>query len=71
MSERSATRREKSVTRRELETSIRALVPSRDSLPSIEGGEKSTIASVGLGGVISGYVWGRLRGRQVRRRKQR
>jgi hypothetical protein len=60
---------EQSATRRELESSIRALVPSRDALSNHEGGEKSTLASVGLGAVITGYLWGRLRGRQVRKRK--
>ena len=59
-----------SATRRELEASIRALVPSRSALPSLEDGEKSTLASVGLGAVITGYLWGRLRGRQVRKRKR-
>jgi hypothetical protein len=62
---------EQSATRRELEASIRALVPSRDALPSLEAGEQSTLASVGVGAIITGYLWGRIRGRQVRKRKRR
>jgi hypothetical protein len=29
---------------------------------------KPTVAAVGLGGVVTGYLWGRLRGRRARKK---
>jgi hypothetical protein len=55
--------RTRSATRRELEEKIRALIPSR------LGGTTPTnpvVASAGLGGLVSGFVWGWLRGRRRR-----
>jgi len=58
--------RERSATRRELEEKVRALVPTR------LGGSPPTnpvVASAGLGGLVSGFVWGWLRGRRRRARR--
>jgi fructose-specific phosphotransferase system IIC component len=55
--------REQSATRRELESKIRALLPLR------VGGTKASnpvVASAGVGGLLSGFVWGWLRGRRKR-----
>lgn len=59
-----------SPTRRQLEESIRAILPSSNALASLDSAEKPTVASVGVGAILTGYLWGRLRGRQVRKRKR-
>ena len=60
--------REPSTTRRELEARIRSLVPDQlqvgDSLTS----SKPAIAALGVGGVMTGYVWGWIRGRRSRKK---
>jgi hypothetical protein len=60
--------REPSTTRRELEARIRSLVPDQlqvgDSLTS----SKPAIAALGVGGVMTGYVWGWFRGRRSRKK---
>lgn len=57
-----------SLARRDLETAIRSLVPSRDDLkvPSLSQGPATALA--GVGGLLTGYVWGWLRGRRSRKR---
>jgi hypothetical protein len=62
---------EQSATRRELEASIRALLPDDLSLRDPEASQSPTVAAVGVGGVMTGYVWGRLRSRKIRRRKKK
>jgi hypothetical protein len=62
---------EQSATRRELEASIRALLPDDLSLRDPEASQSPTVAAVGIGGVMTGYVWGRLRSRKIRRRKKK
>jgi hypothetical protein len=62
---------EQSATRRELEASIRALLPERGTLGGLDGSHKPTAAAVGLGGVATGYLWGRIKGRRVRKRRRR
>lgn len=61
--------REQSATRRELEASIRALLPSKEEIDDLTPSKSSTASIVGVGGIMSGYVWGRYRGRQVRKRR--
>ena len=60
--------REQSATRRELEEKLRALVPAHL-------GEAATsnpvVAGAGLGGLLSGFVWGWFRGRRRRRESSR
>ena len=62
---------EQSATRRELEASIRALLPDDLSLRNPEASQTPTVAAVGIGGIMTGYVWGRLRSRKFRRRKKK
>ena len=61
--------REQSETRRQLEASIRALLPSKEDIEDLTPTPNSTAAMASAGGVMTGYVWGRYRGRQVRKRK--
>jgi hypothetical protein len=61
--------REKSATRQELEASIRALLPSQAEIDDMTPSKNSTASIAGVGGIMSGYVWGRYRGRQVRKRR--
>ena len=61
---------ELSSTRRELEASLRSFLPKE-----IQGGgpltsSKPTVAAVGVGGVVTGYLWGRVRGRRLRKAKK-
>lgn len=60
---------EPSATRQELEASLRSLLPEQAQIGKSLTSSKPGVAAVGLGGVLTGYVWGRIRGR--RRRKQK
>ncbi len=62
--------KEPSATRRELENSLRSFLPKEVQDPSSLNTSKPTLASVGVGGLLGGYVWGRLRGRSVRKAKK-
>lgn len=55
-------------TRRELERSLRALVPERTSLGGSLTSSKSSVAAAGFGGLVTGYLWGWIRGRRARKR---
>jgi hypothetical protein len=60
---------EPSSTRRELEASLRSFLPKELQ----EGGPaatKPTVAAVGVGGVVTGYLWGRVRGRRLHKAKK-
>jgi hypothetical protein len=61
--------REQSATRQQLEASIRALLPSKEEIDEITPSTNTTASIAGVGGIMTGYVWGRYRGRQVRKRK--
>jgi len=61
--------REPSPTRRQLERSIRALLPSDEQISEMVPGKNTAVSTAGIGGVLTGYIWGRFRGRQVRKRK--
>ncbi len=61
--------REQSATRRQLEASIRALLPSKEEIDEMAPSKNSAASMAGVGGIMTGYVWGRYRGRQVRKRK--
>jgi hypothetical protein len=58
-------------TRQQLEAAIRAILPSTEDLSLDRLGEPMTVASVGLAGVLSGYAWGRIRGRRLHKHKKR
>ena len=62
---------EPSKTRRDLELSIRSLLPDELNVGHSLTSQTSTTAAVGLGGLFTGYVWGRLRGRRSRSRRAR
>lgn len=57
-------------TRRELEEKLRAFLPKEVQLGSSLTDSKPTVAAVGVGGIITGYAWGRLRGRRLRKAKK-
>jgi hypothetical protein len=61
--------REQSVTRQQLEASIRALLPSKEEIDELTPSKNSAASMAGVGGIMTGYVWGRYRGHQVRKRK--
>lgn len=58
----------KSPTRQQLEDSVRALLPRSSDIPERIRAAKSSTAGVGLGGLVTGYAWGWLRGRRSRRK---
>ena len=60
---------EPSATRRQLEASIRALLPDDLSLSHRDRNQPSDVAAAGVGGLLTGYLWGRWRGRRVRSKK--
>jgi len=55
-------------TRRELEASLRSFLPDQVQMGSSMTSSKPTVAVVGLGGVMTGYLWGRLRARRARKK---
>jgi hypothetical protein len=61
--------REQSETRRELEATLRSFLPESSKIGSSLTSSKSGVAALGLGGVMSGYVWGRVRARHLRKKK--
>jgi len=61
--------REQSATRQQLEASIRALLPSKEEIDEMAPSKNSAASMAGVGGIMTGYVWGRYRGHQVRKRK--
>ncbi|HEY5092586.1 MAG TPA: hypothetical protein VII60_04915 [Acidimicrobiales bacterium] len=66
-----STVRVQSETRRKLESSIRALLPSESELNELTPSKNTTVSAVGVGGIMTGYVWGRVRGRQIRKRHKK
>lgn len=62
---------ERSQTRRDLEASIRSLLPDQRELDNLTPTKRAAASVAGLGGAFTGYLWGRLRGRQVRKRKRK
>jgi hypothetical protein len=62
--------RERSATRQQLEASIRALLPSKEEIEEMTPSKNSATSVAGFGGIMTGYVWGRYRGRQVRKRRE-
>ncbi len=60
-----------SETRRELERSIRALIPDQLTAPTKMISQRPESARAGVGGLLTGYVWGWMRGRRARRTKKK
>lgn len=61
--------REHSATRQQLEASIRALLPSKEEIDELTPSKNSAASVAGVGGIMTGYVWGRYRGRRIRKRR--
>ncbi|HEY5265431.1 MAG TPA: hypothetical protein VIJ40_01325 [Acidimicrobiales bacterium] len=59
---------EPSRTRRELEASLRSILPEHTQMGTSMTSSKPTVAAVGLGGVMTGYFWGWIRGRRARKK---
>lgn len=59
---------QQSSTRRQLEASLRSFLPDQVQLGNSMTSSKPTVAAVGLGGVVTGYIWGRIRGRRLRKK---
>ncbi len=57
-----------SATRRELESRLRAMLPDPADIGSSLTSSKPTVATVGLVGVVTGYVWGWIRGRRAKKK---
>jgi hypothetical protein len=55
-------------TRQQLENSVRALLPCQSDIPARIRNAKSSTAGAGLGGLVTGYVWGWLRGHRSRKK---
>jgi hypothetical protein len=62
---------EQSETRRELEKHVRALVPKRAQVGNSIASSRPGVAALGVGSVMTGYVWGWVRGRRGRKRKKK
>jgi hypothetical protein len=62
---------EPSTTRRELEASLRSFLPKEVQIGGSLTDSKPTVAAVGVGGVLTGYLWGRVRGRRLRKSKSK
>lgn len=62
--------REQSATRQQLEASIRALLPSKEEIDELTPSKNSAASMAGVGGIMTGYAWGRYRGHQVRKRRK-
>lgn len=61
----------RSETRRELEASLRSFLPEQLQVGNSITSSKPVVAAVGVGGVMTGYVWGRIRGRRARKSKEK
>jgi len=59
---------EPSATRRELESRLRAILPEPPEIGRSFTSSKPTVATVGFFGVVTGYVWGWIRGRRSKKR---
>ncbi len=62
---------ERSATRRELESSLRSLLPSQADLQGLTIKQKPATAIAGIGGLLTGYAWGWIRGHRARTRRSR
>lgn len=61
---------DQSNTRQELEAHLRSLLPEPKNIASSITSSKPGVAAIGVGGVLTGYVWGRIRGRRRSRQKK-
>ena len=61
---------ERSATRRQLEATIRSVLPDDLSLSGPSTTQTPTVAAVGISSLVTGYFWGRIRGRRIRKNKR-
>jgi hypothetical protein len=61
---------EQSETRRELEKHVRSLLPKEGKIGNSIGNSRQGVAALGVGSVMTGYVWGWIRGRRGRKKKK-
>ncbi|MDE3043830.1 MAG: hypothetical protein KGJ10_03250 [Acidobacteriota bacterium] len=61
---------EQSQARRDLETSLRSLLPRSTKISSSMNDARSSVAAAGVGGLFTGYLYGRWQARRARRRKR-
>jgi hypothetical protein len=54
-----------------LEASLRSFLPEQLQVGNSITSSKPAVAAVGVGGVMTGYVWGRIRGRRARKSKEK
>jgi hypothetical protein len=54
-----------------LEASLRSFLPDQLQVGNSITSSKPVVAAVGVGGVMTGYVWGRIRGRRARKSKEK
>jgi hypothetical protein len=45
-------------------------LPSKEEIDEMTPSKNSAASIAGAGGIMTGYVWGRYRGRQVRKRRE-
>jgi len=62
---------ERSETRRELETSLRSMLPKQGQIGNSIASSRPAVAALGVGGVVTGYVWGWVRGRRGRKARKK
>jgi len=55
-----------SETRRQLEESVRAILPRASDVPERIRTASASSATAGISGLVTGYLWGRWRGRRSR-----
>ena len=60
---------DRSPARRELEESLRALLPTQAEIKGLTARQTPTTAIAGVGGLLTGYAWGWIRGRRSRKRR--
>jgi hypothetical protein len=49
---------------------LRSLLPANANIAKSITSSKPGVAAVGLGGLFTGYLWGRLRGRRLHKQKK-
>jgi hypothetical protein len=60
--------REQSATRRELEATLRSILPDEVQVGHSLTSSRPAVAALGVGSVMTGYVWGWIRGRRSRKK---
>ena len=59
-----------SPTRRQLENALRGVLPDQATIRRFTTLPTPNAASAGIGGLLTGYFWGWIRGRRTRSKRQ-